>query len=125
MSEVKEWKQLENDLGTKEFTEILYNVNSIKYNAPHEYIIKHALSANYILNTIDFQCGPVKQHGVNGVFNEDLILIVIDRLEHFQNSELHCKENNKAIEKLQESLMWLRKRTNGRKQRGIEGTYKI
>jgi hypothetical protein len=122
---MSELKELKNDLGTKEFTEILYNENSVKYNAPHEYIIKRALSKNYVLATIDFQCGPVKTHGVNGVFNEDLINIVIDRLEHFQKSEFNCIENEKAIEKLKESLIWLRKRTDDRKKRGVQGTYKI
>lgn len=124
MSEVKEWKLLESDLITRENTHIQYNEESINFNAPNEYIVLR-INDNKELGNFKFQNGPIKEAGINGLFNEDLIAIVIDRLEHFQNSEFHCKENNKAIEKLQESLMWLRKRTNGRKQKGIEGTHKI
>jgi len=55
--------------------------------------------------------------------NEDLICMVIDRLEHFQNSEFACRENALAITKLEEALLWLRKRTMSREQRGVEGTH--
>ncbi|WP_222648649.1 hypothetical protein [Clostridium botulinum] len=51
--------------------------------------------------------------------------MVIRRLEGFQDSEFNCKENEKALEKLQESLMWLRKRTMDREIRGVEGTHVI
>ena len=64
-----------------------------------------------------------KECGVNGVCNEDLINMVIDRLEHFQNSEFRCRENALAITALEEALLWLRKRTMGREQRGVEGTH--
>jgi len=62
---------------------------------------------------------------VNGVCNEDLIAMVITRLEHFQESEFACRENALAITKLEEALLWLRKRTMGREQRGVEGTHTI
>ena len=57
--------------------------------------------------------------------NEDLIVMVIDRLESFQDSEFKCRENAVAITKLQEALMWLRKRTEDREARGVEGTYQV
>jgi hypothetical protein len=60
--------------------------------------------------------------GVNGVFNQDLIGMVICRLEHFQNSDFKCRENAMAITKLEEALMWLRKRTVNREKRGVLGT---
>ena len=78
-----------------------------------------------ILCDIHFQEGPIKECGVNGVCNEDLINMVIDRLEHFQDSEFRCRENALAITKLEEALLWLRKRTMGREQRGVEGTHKV
>ncbi len=78
-----------------------------------------------VLCDIHFQEGPIKECGVNGVCNEDLINMVIDRLEHFQNSEFRCNENAAAITKLEEALLWLRKRTIGREQRGVEGTHKV
>ncbi|MBQ3257823.1 MAG: hypothetical protein IJA67_10470 [Oscillospiraceae bacterium] len=83
------------------------------YSAPHEPYV----------GCIHFQEGPIKECGVNGVCNEDLLNIVIDRLEHFQNSEFSCRENAMAITKLEEALLWLRKRTMAREQRGVEGTH--
>ena len=78
-----------------------------------------------VLCDIHFQEGPIKECGVNGVCNEDLINMVIDRLEHFQDSEFRCRENAVAITKLEEALLWLRKRTMGREQRGVEGTHTV
>jgi hypothetical protein len=72
-----------------------------------------------------FQNGPIKEVGINGIHNEDIITIVINRLEDFQMTNYSCEENNRAITKLQEALMWLRKRTDNRKMRGVEGTSKI
>ena len=62
---------------------------------------------------------------MNGVCNEDLIVMAIRRLEGFQNSEFKCRENACAITKLEEALLWLRKRTMGRENRGVEGTHKV
>ena len=42
---------------------------------------------------------------------------------HFQDSEFECRENAVAITKLEEALLWLRKRTIGREKRGVEGTH--
>jgi hypothetical protein len=75
-----------------------------------------------VLNYIRFQDGPIKEDGVNGAQIEDFIGIMIDRLNQFQNSEFRCRENACAITKLEEALMWLNKRTQDRKLRGVEGT---
>jgi predicted deacetylase len=56
------------------------------------------------------------------VQNEDLIGCVLARLQAFQKGEFACRENALAITKLEEALLWLRARTNGREQRGVEGT---
>ena len=71
---------------------------------------------------MNFQNGPIKEAGVNGVMNEDLIAIVIDRMQGFQNGDFKCRENALALTKLEEALMWLRKRTQDREDRGVEGT---
>lgn len=72
---------------------------------------------------IFFQKGPIQEAGVNGVSNEALLAIVIDRLESFQQGDFGCRENVIALEKLEEALMWLQKRTRDRIARGVEGTY--
>lgn len=67
----------------------------------------------------------IKENGVNGVANEDLLVMVIRRLQGFQESEFKCRENAMAITKLEEALLWLRKRTMGRENRGVEGTHTV
>lgn len=74
---------------------------------------------------LSFQDGPIKEVGVNGIQNEDLLLIVLTRLQNFQNSEFACRENALAITKIEEAVMWLRKRTLDREARGVEGTHNV
>lgn len=71
---------------------------------------------------IPFQNGPIKEAGVNGVTQEALLAVVIDRLRGFQSGQYACRENAIALTKLEEALMWLQKRTRGRVARGVEGT---
>ena len=118
-------KKLQHDLLTSKYTEVYHEEpEDIKYYAPHYFEVREASGHEIVLASVLFQEGPIKECGVNGVNNEDLIAMVICRLEHFQKSEFKCLENEQAIIKLNESLMWLRKRTMGREARGIEGTHK-
>ena len=71
---------------------------------------------------VNFQNGPIKEYGVNGCHNEDLIAIVIDRLQHFQRGDYSCRENALALTKLEEAMHWLNHRTAERQSRGVEGT---
>ena len=93
-------------------------------NAPHQYFVTTAEGGKGLCY-IHFQDGPIKEAGINGVCNEDLINMVIDRLEHFQSSPFSCRENALAITKLEEALLWLRKRTMERENRGVEGTHTV
>jgi hypothetical protein len=69
-----------------------------------------------------FQNGPVKDFGMNGITQEALITICIDRLRSFQDGDYKCRENAIALTHLEEALMWLQKRTRDRIARGVEGT---
>ena len=40
---------------------------------------------------IRFQNGPIKENGVNGCQNEDLIIVVIDRLRGAQQGDFACR----------------------------------
>src|SRR5262245_52916377 len=71
---------------------------------------------------VDFQDGAIAEVGRNGVQNEDLIAIVIDRLQGFQSGQFACRENAIALTKLQEAMHWLLHRTRERIARGVEGT---
>lgn len=99
-----------------------YDVVSAEYfNNLHNHVSNEGYKSD--LNTlINFQNGVIKENGVNGCQNEDLIAIVIDRLQSFQKGKFNCRENALAITKLEEALMWLNKRTNDRIARGVEGT---
>ena len=72
-----------------------------------------------------FQNGPILEAGVNGVTNEALLAIVLDRLEKFQEGDYRCRENALAITKLEEAMHWLNHRTRQREARGVEGTHKV
>lgn len=114
---------LQQDLLTNKYTRVLHE-KEFNFNAPHHFEVyaDSGQPAPYLVGTVHFQEGPIKEVGVNGVCNEDLIAMVISRLDHFQESEFACYENDMAIVKLEEALMWLRKRTMSREQRGVEGT---
>jgi hypothetical protein len=72
---------------------------------------------------IHFQHGPVLEHGVNGITNEALIAVVLDRLRAFQRGPFASRENAVTVTKLEEALMWQHKRTLDRMRRGVEGRH--
>ncbi len=100
-------------------------------NANHIYEVKHKIDPNKtrqtieVLDTIVFQKGPIEEAGVNGIQNEDLIAIVIDRLQGFQKGDFACKHNGRALVDLYGALLHLQKRTKERENRGVEGTLAI
>jgi hypothetical protein len=112
--------ELNHPLLTNKYTKVFHE-DKFLYNAPHHFSVQD-LKGN-VLSHVDFQCGPILEKGVNGVCNEDLIAMILTRLEAFNQTDFRCKENSMAITKLEEALLWLRKRTMGREQRGVEGTH--
>lgn len=70
-----------------------------------------------------FQNGPIKEVGVNGVTQEALLAIVIDRLRSFQAGPYSCRENAIALTHCEDALMWLQRRTRARIARNAEGTH--
>lgn len=56
----------------------------------------------------------------DGTTNEDLLEVLINRMQYLQN-KFPCRENSIVITNLEESLMWLNKRTEDRKKRNVEG----
>ncbi|MDY6893796.1 MAG: hypothetical protein SVO01_00035 [Thermotogota bacterium] len=112
------------NIGTKKNTTVIA-IDEIEFNANHLY---HIVDSNIPVDTfaeIEFQKGPIKDYGINGCHNEDLIIIIIDRLQSFQKSDFACRENALTITKLEEALHWLNHRTSERKRRGVEGTNQL
>ena len=56
----------------------------------------------------------------DGTTNEEVLEVLIDRM-NFLQSKFPCRENALVITKLEESLMWLNKRTQDRIKRNVEG----
>ena len=97
-------------------------------NAPHNYRIfipdsvplKEGVTVYYDLS---FQNGPIAgPKDFNGITNEALLTVLIDRMRGFQSGPFACRENALALTKLEEALMWLQKRTRDRMARGVEGS---
>ena len=113
-------KELKMPMLTQKYTRVLVEEH-YQYNAPHNFAVENKEGKK--LCNIHFQEGPIRECGVNGVCDEDLINMVLCRLQHFQESEFKCRENALAITKLEEALLWLRARTMAREARGVEGTH--
>jgi hypothetical protein len=123
LEEVEEKVELKHDLLTSKYTRV-YHEKDYSFNAPHHFEVRSA-EGDELLCKVDFQEGPIKENGVNGLCNEDLIAMVLARLEGFQNSEFRCRENALAITNFEQGLLWLRKRTMARENRGVEGTHTV
>jgi hypothetical protein len=58
----------------------------------------------------------------DGTTNEEVLRVLIDRMGSLQ-AKFPCRENAIVVTKLEESLMWLEKRTRDRLARGVEGKH--
>lgn len=94
-------------------------------NASHHYVIIAPQDSNLADWHLDFQQGPGRTAGVNGITNEVLLAIVIDRLEGFQSGKHACDANAQALSHCAFALASLESRTRDRMQRGVEGTHNL
>ncbi len=92
--------------------------------ANHEYNLVWYRGDVRFEHDINFQNGPIKEVGVNGLTQEALLAITIDRLRAFQAGPFSCRENAIALTHCEDALMWLQRRTRTRIARGVEGTHK-
>lgn len=69
-----------------------------------------------------FQNGPLKESKANGVSDEALLVVIIDRLRSFCSVPVPLRENRRALMHLEMALMYLQKRAKDRMARGVEGT---
>jgi len=111
--------------GMHRFTEVHVGDEPGPGGANHEYYISRTEDSDIVpvgeFGNVKFQKGPVAEEGVNGGFMEDLLVIVVDRLEGFQAGDFACRENALALTKIQEALHWLNHRTADRIERNVEG----
>jgi len=114
---------LEHSLLTTNHTKVVHEENPL-FGDPHHFKVV-SVETGRVCSTVDFQEGPVKENGVNGVMNEDLLVMVLTRLNGFQNTKFACKENADAITHIEDALKVLRERTNKRVARNVEGTSQV
>ena len=88
--------------------------------AGHRYEFRHG---EVEIGGLNFQFGPVKQVGVNGVQTEGVLSALIDRTQVL-DAAFQCDENKEAIAHLEEALHLFNKRTADRRARQVEGLAK-
>jgi hypothetical protein len=86
--------------------------------APNEYEIAVPQG---VRTRLSFQNGPINEVGINGINNEVLLAVVIDRLRCYQAGPFRCSENQAALMHATEALAQLHSRTAERIKRGVEG----
>ena len=94
--------------------------------APHNYQIQIPGQGDeeIVPTNIHFQEGAVGEvKDINGITNEALLAIVIDRLQGFAKGPYPSRETSLALTKCQEALRWLEHRTKERVGRGVEGKH--
>ena len=68
-----------------------------------------------LVSRVNFHSGSFSVNTINGLLNEDLMIMLIDRLESFQKSKLKCRENEAALQHLYEALFWMNQRQINKK----------
>ena len=97
--------------------------DSKAYNNYHHFVVKG--SENQTIGNVDFQQGPIKEVGENGLSERDLLEIVKYRLENFQKSPFACTYNSDALNSINNAIKFLDARTADRIKRNVEGRNKI
>ena len=105
--------KLNNELLANDYTEILHEKEYT--TIPCNFIINRVSNRaskrnNSIMDTLaimNFQDGSIERNGINGIFDEDLIAIIIKRLESLQQTRHKCSEKELVLLKLEEALISL------------------
>jgi hypothetical protein len=73
---------------------------------------------------IVFQHGLPPEVGINGVRGEDVIDVLLSKLNHYQAGDMACRENEEAIKSLQNARDMLVSRRQRRVLQGVFHTMK-
>ncbi len=110
-------------LNTGRYTKVIVLDKPGQGNACYEYRVLPVDQYNpKVFSSVSFQNGPIEENFANGCQQEDLLAIVIDRLESFQAGEFACDENKYALMNIKQAMQFLNSRTLDRQERGVEGT---
>jgi len=89
-------------------------------NASHSYAVQYGGPADVC--RIQFQHGPrAVEDSVGGVFDDDLLAIIEDRLAGFQSGPYRCEENAEALDAVRRARAALGLRVARRVAKGVLG----
>ena len=91
-----------------------FAIKRVTWRQPDDHFIEVNDEANAI--TFKLQNGPINGCQVDTII--EAAMMVLEGL----NEKFPCVENQLAINRLEEALIWLEARTSDRKRRGVEGT---
>ena len=91
------------EIGTQRHTKVVCMDEAGAGGVCHEYQVISS-ETEIPFADISFQKGLIKEAGVNGCHNEDIIVIILDRLRNVQVGEHKCYENYEVIKKLEEAI---------------------
>lgn len=98
--------------------------DELAYNNYHQFVVESGNDAHTNLGVINFQKGPIREVGVNGITEMDLLNILAFRYEMFQKSAFASDYNAKTLKGIKLALAAQRLRNYDRERRGVEGTSK-
>lgn len=115
------------DIGTTRFTRVVAVDEPGAGGANHRYFVEASEDRDsngpYELAEVIFAEGPFPAGSapITGLFNEDLLAMVLDRLQAWNAGPFKSRENAIAITKIEEAMLWLGKRTADRARRAVLG----
>lgn len=92
-------------------------------NASHHFqAVMHTSEGDVTLADVQYQHGPRDEKGsTDGVTDEVLVAIQLERYRGFQSGPFACRENEMVVMKLEEALHWMRERAWARHRQGVLG----
>ena len=106
--------------------EIKVVVDRATYEVPTYFINKDGIQdgEGQLINFCKGRIGDPEAQSQQGLFTETLVAVAKRFVEDNNKGEFACRENSMAITKLDEALMWLKERSENRKERGVQATSK-
>lgn len=93
-----------------------------QYGVNHAYTV-HDNATGEAIEAINYQKGPRKEVGLNGLTDEDIARILHHRLTGFTEGEHADRYTENAAAHAFSVLRWLTDRKRDRERRGVEGTH--
>jgi len=91
----------------------------------HHYLIDNFKDSETFQEIRFYKMQGVDTAEVDGITSEEVLKVLIDRLNKLNEGKFRCRQNSLAIIKLEEALLWLNHRTAERVARGVEGTLEV